>query len=221
MAFNLALTRNNYADRYPRLGTSVVVAVENLGYHSTEMELDPLLGGTSGNLFALATYFYDKLAAYQKIHAFLLEKSALLATQISQEYVAALVELFSLKNQPAPSKAYRLPVTFSKKENCSEYLPAIKQTAIFSVAFSYRPSKKARNSLSQELEIYSTINKAGALVYDVFPVYGTEIFEIKQVLAFINKNTKLWLAELEALVTFGLSLAALPSLKAKILLSNI
>lgn len=216
-AFNLALTRNSH----PTPGTSVVVSVENNTYHSIEMALEPSLGGTSGNLFALATYFYDKPAAYQKIHAFLLEKSSLLSIQISQELVAALIELFSLENKLIPSKTYVLPKTFSKKENCFEYLPAIKQTAIFSMTFSYRASKKAKNSLSQTLEIYLTLNKAGELVYDLVPVYGTEIFEPRQVLTFINKNTKLWLAELEALVAFGLSLAALPNVKTKILISNI
>jgi len=215
--FKIALVRYGY----PKAETSVVVSIENPRYHSIEMSLEPILGGTSGNLFALASYFYDKPAAYQKIHAFLLEKSTLLTTQISQEYVAALLELFSLENQPVPSNTYEFSKTFSKKETCFGYLPVIKKTAIFSLAFFYQPSKKAQNALSQTLEVYATINKAGALVYDIFPVYGTEIFEPRQVLAFINKNTKFWLAELEALVAFGLSLTTLPDLKAKILISNI
>src|SRR5664280_2812543 len=100
--FKIALVRYGY----PEVETSVAITIENLQYHSIEMSLEPILGGASGNLFALASYFYDKPAAYQKIHAFLLEKSALLATQISQEYVAALVELFSLENFPAPNNVY-------------------------------------------------------------------------------------------------------------------
>jgi hypothetical protein len=64
-----------------------------------------------------------------------------------------------------------------------------------------------------------SINKSENLVYDIFPVYNAEInVEDEKIYDFINKNTNLWLKNLEQMADFGMDIYNL--LKTKIFLSN-
>jgi hypothetical protein len=209
--FEISLARSN---NYP-FNTRVLASIENKTLHTKDLNLDPLSGGNFGNIYALATYFYNKYEAYRKIHDLLVEKKELILSQISAEYVEALIELFSVEKTAKNLENYSIPKEFIREETRFINIPSLEAKAIFSVSYTH----SVKGAFYQDLILCLSINKSENLVYDIFPVYNAEInVEDEKIYDFINKNTNLWLKNLEQMADFGMDIYNL--LKTKIFLSN-
>lgn len=198
--FEISLARSL---RYPFDRARVLASIENKTLNTTDLTLDPLSGGNFGNIYALATYFYNKYEAYKKIQALLVEKRELILSQISEAYVEALLELFSAEKAPENLEDYLIPSAFLKEETCFEHIPSFEKAAIFSVNYTY----SSKSAFYQDLVLCLSLDKSENLVYDIFPVYSAKInTEDGKIYDSINKNTNLWLKNLEQLADFGLNI---------------
>lgn len=201
---------------YPKPVTARAIAtIENMELHTREVCLDPVAGGSFGNLYALATYFYNKLVAYEKIHNCLKKNAKKLEAQISKTYVGDLIRLFSAAAPSKPTKAFYIPTAFVSRENCMLNIPTIEDKAIALVEYAYF----VKGHFMRNVEICLVLAENNILEYYIIPNYGVEIYEDQELLAFLNENTNNWLKNLAALTSFGYALSK--KVKTKLLINNI
>ena len=201
---------------YPKpLAARVIATIENMELHTRDVCIDPTTGGSFGNLYALATYFYNKLAAYKKIQNCLKKNVKNLEAQISETYVADLIKLFSVTAPRKPTKAFYIPTAFVSRENCMLNIPDIEAKAIALVEYAYF----VKGHFMRNVEICLVLAENNILEYYIIPNYGVEIYEDQELLAFLNENTNNWLKNLETLASFGYALSK--KVKTKLLINNI
>jgi hypothetical protein len=195
--------------------TRVSAIIENLELHTKDICIDPIAGGSFGNIYALATYFYNKLDAYEKIQNCLKKNKKNLENQISKSYITDIIKLFSASNKRKDVKDFYIPKEFVNRENCMLNIPSVEDKAIAIVEYSYY----VKGHFIKNVEICLSIAENNIFEYYIIPNYGVEIYEDKELLDFLNNNTNKWLKNLEEMAFFGYAISK--KVKTKILINNI
>ena len=210
--FSIMLSKTNY----PVSDNIVACAsVENLMFHTIDIYIDPISAGTFGNIYSLATYFYNKLDAYVKIHACLIKNAKKLEKQISKPYISDLEKLFSVSSKIKNVKDFCISEEFIDKTVCTLNIPSTENKSMALAEYLYY----VQGHLVKNVEICLCLGERNTLEYYIIPNTGVEIQEDQELLDFLNNNTNDWLKNLEEMVFFGYSIGK--KVKTKLLTSNI
>lgn len=224
--FTVTLIRNN------SFSTKVEVAVfvDTPAHSWKEFSFNPFSCGDTegrGNLLAVASYFYNKRALYEKTQAFLLAKQIALATALGEAYTSDLIALFSVPASEAAVENFDI----SEKNLRKEILPYgrndpkdLFRQKCKHIDFAEIPFYV--NDSLEDIEAHLYLGPDNTLVLDA-SYEGTASSVGKRAVSkedakftkFVDEQLNDWLKNLEQLTTFGFSIWE--GLKTKILIGTI
>lgn len=225
--FTIRLIRNNEDPAKVELA----IFVTTPEHPWKEFTLNPFHCGDAegnGNILAVAAYFYNKRAMYEKTLTILLEKKSELEAALGEAYTADLLALFSALKSKKKLENFVIP----KKNLSKEVLPYNRNDAkdLFRkkckvIDFATLPFYAAASN--EDIEAHLYLGPANTLVLDAsYLGTASSVGEPRAVSNTDAKFTKFadeqlndWLKNLEQLNNFGL--AIYEGLKPKILISTI
>jgi hypothetical protein len=147
-SFNLSL-----GDTPSALGDLSLHARIFQDYYDAEEYTLHLAEGAKSNIFSIASYFYNKKAFYNKIHAFLGKNKSKFETLMGEEFIHQLTALFSVDKSPKTVKAYNLALS-EKYESFEQTPPLLAKTAYLPLCFSRIFSLKNKYGITIELDYF-------------------------------------------------------------------
>jgi hypothetical protein len=221
--FRIILIRNNVGAP----NTNILINVDSPDVDKNEFDFVPR-EKPKENIFSLATYFYNKFEAYQKISEILLTEKIKLYENMGKVYTDDLISLFSVEKESEATKDYTIPLRniavktednndnkiYEQVEEIYEDTIEIENTR---VQISQACEFLFTNS-SEKSRIYLSLDEANILYLEC-PLAFINSQKIDKLTDFINKQLNAWLKDFEKRANFGLSIYE--KLKTKILVDNI
>lgn len=204
--------------------TNISINIDSPAVDKNEFDFAP--GENSeANIFALATYFYNKFEVYARIYEILLAEKINLYKNIGRAYTDALIDLFSVEKAPETAKTYAIPLkNLPAKTSDKKIVEQVEEIYgdMLDIEATHLQIGQACEFLfegsSEKSRIYLALDVANILYLEC-PIAFISAEKINKLTNFIQDQLGAWLEALEERTNFGLSLCE--KVKTKILVDNI
>lgn len=205
--FFIFLTR----DHMQHYSSSIRTCVEDEKKHLIAYNLDPIKWHSNGNIYTLATYFYNKISVYNKIQELLIKNIESLNEQMGETYLEDLILLFSGKKEKV--KTYNIYAKNISEEYVDKNVVNPKKEKISKAKAIYY-----KKDTASVVDTFLSLDKDNLLYWD-FDLQNLDgQIQKEQFYKFINSQTNAWLLSLEQSTNLGMNIYE--KVKIKILMEN-